>query len=293
VAAAQYPISFFSDFSEFEQKAERWVSSAGASYLLFPEYGSMELASLLPEEKRNNLRTLARELVPESARYISVFKRLAEKYKCYIIAPSLPVFDPRTETTTNRAYVFSPSGQVEYQDKLFMARFEAEQWGVLPGPKEVKIFETPELSFAVSICFDVEFAFPAILAAHEGAQVLFAPSCTDTLKGANRVHIGARARALENQMFVAVSQTIGQASWSEAVDVNEGFAAVYAPPDVGFTDDGIISSGQLNEETWVSAELRLSHLEKVRQQGAVFNFQHHAELLRSQKLAISIRKVRI
>lgn len=293
VAAAQYPISYFSRFSDFEEKIEHWVSSASASYLMFPEYGSMELTSLIPEEKRKNLRNLAQELIPVSASYLSVFRKMAEKYKCYILAPSFPVFNESTQRTTNRVYVFSPSGQIEYQDKLFMARFESEDWGVQPGPKEMKIFETPDLTFAISVCFDVEFAFPAIVAAHHGAQLLFAPSCTDTLKGAHRVHIGAKARALENQMFVSVSQTVGKALWSETVDINEGFAAFYAPPDVGFAEDGVVEKGVFNQELWVTAELRLSHLEKVRKHGAVFNFQHHAELLSLQNLSISTVKVRI
>ncbi|WP_286304397.1 hypothetical protein [Methylophaga marina] len=48
-AVAQYDIGFFAQWFEFEDKLTQWVSQAaknGAKLLVFPEYGSMELASL-------------------------------------------------------------------------------------------------------------------------------------------------------------------------------------------------------------------------------------------------------
>ena len=52
VAAAQYDIGFFSDWSQFTDKLTQWVTEAvaeDAKLLVFPEYGSMELASLFGE----------------------------------------------------------------------------------------------------------------------------------------------------------------------------------------------------------------------------------------------------
>ena len=49
IASAQYDISFLENWEAYEHKIERWVVDAfnnEAKILLFPEYFSMELASL-------------------------------------------------------------------------------------------------------------------------------------------------------------------------------------------------------------------------------------------------------
>lgn len=285
IAAAQYPLSFFTSFHEWKNKTSDWVQSAianRAEYLVFPEYGSMELTSLLTKEQRADLKAQALALGTYLGDFQRVFSELAQKHKVYIIAPSFPVV-LSSEKTVNRCFVFSPNGQNEYQDKLFMTRFEDEEWNVQSGESEIKIFSTPRLKFSVVTCFDIEFAFPSLTAAHAGADVIFVPSCTETLKGANRVHIGARARALENQIYTVVAQTVGDAAWSPAVDINTGFAAVYTTPDTGFTDDGVFMCGKLNESQWLHSEIRISHLSRVRTSGAVLNFRKHADFLQNRE----------
>lgn len=291
VALTQYPIDFLKDFDDWKQKTEAWVAKVPAStdenphFILFPEYGSMELTSLLPETDRQNLQGQAKNILPYIPKFIEHFKILAQKYNVYVLAPSVPFYHSETRTT-NRTYVLTPQGQVEFQDKIFMTRFEDEQWNVRSGDPVIKVFKIKNFSFAICTCFDVEFALPAVAAAQAGAQVFFAPSCTETLKGLERVHIGARARALENQCYTVVSQVVGEARWSPAVDLNTGMAAVYAPPDVGFTDDGVLFKGPLNQTEIFCYELDLNLIENVRQKGAVYNFKKHTEWIQHAGTAI-------
>ena len=98
-----------------------------------------------------------------------------------------------------------------------MTRFEKEQWGIAGG-ETLKIFDIGETKIGIAICYDIEFPLIAHAMAAAGAELILAPSCTDTLAGANRVHVGARARALEKQIYVALSPTVGEAPWSPAVD---------------------------------------------------------------------------
>lgn len=290
IAAAQYPIDFFQDLNDWQKKTAMWVQEAadsGAEYLVFPEYGAMELTSLLNENERKDLSLQAKFLI----KFIDVFKQtfldLAKKHQVCIIAPSFPFYQTE-DLTTNRVFVFSPSGKMDYQDKIFMTRFEDEEWNVQAGEYQIKVFHTEKLNFSISTCFDVEFALPSLVAAHAGAEVIFAPSCTETVKGAARVHIGARARALENQCYVVVSQTIGEAAWSQAVDMNYGYAAVYSTPDVGFPDDGKIKEGLHNHAQWVIQDLNLSKIQKVRTHGAVLNFKRHQNIF-SQETELSLK----
>ena len=53
IASAQYDIGFLRDWESFRAKIRQWVEEAAAEkaeLLVFPEYFSMELASLFPEE---------------------------------------------------------------------------------------------------------------------------------------------------------------------------------------------------------------------------------------------------
>ena len=57
-----------------------------------------------------------------------VFALLAARHGVFIQAPSLPVMaDGKIH---NRAYLLSPSGKVDFQDKRQMTRFEKEEWGI-------------------------------------------------------------------------------------------------------------------------------------------------------------------
>ena len=58
IATAQYDISFLENWQAYQQKIERWVIEAtaqDAEILLFPEYFSMELASLFGQEIYSSL----------------------------------------------------------------------------------------------------------------------------------------------------------------------------------------------------------------------------------------------
>jgi len=103
--------------------------------------------------------------------------------------------------------------------------------------------------------------------------LILSPSCTETIRGATRVHIGARARALENQCYTVVSQTINNASWSPAVDINFGIGAFYTTPDKNLPEEGIISISKAQEEGWLIETLDLDKIQQVRADGQVFNFK--------------------
>ena len=274
IAAAQYPITEHASFDYWKSHVERWVADAvrqNAQLLLFPEYGAMELVSIFSEEIRNNIRQQVYELNSIKNDFCSVFADLAKKYNTIIVAPSIPVIE--AGRNVNRVHVFSPKGLVGYQDKFFMTRFENEEWGIQSAAKNLTLFEASWGSFGIQICYDMEFALGSNLLSTAGASLILAPSCTETIRGATRVHIGARARALENQFYTIVSQTVGNALWSPAVDINYGFAAFYSTPDKDLPEEGIISTMTPQTEGWLTQSLDLSHIEAVRNDGHVFNYK--------------------
>jgi predicted amidohydrolase len=274
IATAQYDISFLENWQAYQQKIERWVTEATAQeakILLFPEYFSMELASLFGQEIYSSLSKQLEAMQSLHDDFTELFKNLAQKYQCIIQSGTFPVLID-TGVYQNRAYLFMPDGHFDYQDKLMMTRFENEQW-LIKGGKELKCFDTEYGKIAINICYDCEFPLLARKQVEAGCVLILVPSCTDTLAGYHRVKIGCQARALENQCYVVQASLVGDAAWSEAVDVNVGAAAIYTPVDRGFPDNGILSTGTFNSVQWVIAEISPNSCETVREQGQVFNYR--------------------
>lgn len=277
IAAYQQSIQFYEAWSEFAEMQQQRIANAvamGARWVLFPEYGAMELASLLSAAARSDIKLQLIELQPLLAEFIALHQALAEQYNVLIIAPSLPV--AVADEFRNRAYVFRPNQPVQFQEKLIMTRFEREQWGVAAGA-ELKLFEFDSIKFSILICYDCEFPLLARKASMAGAELLLVPSCTDTLAGYFRVRLGAQARALENQCYVVQSCTIGEAAWSAAVDENHGAAGVYTAPDYGWPADGVLEIGTLDQDQCLFATLDIAHLRWVREHGQVLNVRDWPE----------------
>lgn len=273
IAVAQYPISIFTDVESWKTHVTTWVQQAcseQAELLVFPEYGAMELVSVFPENIQRDLHKQLHALQELLPVFMETFSRLANRFQCTIVSPSFPV--NIAGQFVNRAHVFSPKGLAGHQDKWFMTRFENEEWGITAGKKELALFTAAWGSFGIQTCYDVEFGIGAHHLCKAGAHLIVAPSCTETIRGATRVHIGARARALENQCYVAVSQTVGNAEWSPAVDINYGQAAFYTTPDTGMPEEGILAVGMPQRPTWLVHELDIKALLTVRNEGQVFNF---------------------
>ena len=274
IATAQYDISFLENWSAYQKKIERWVGDAvaqNAKILLFPEYFSMELASLFGEAVYSSLSKQLESMQSLHDDFIELFKALAQKHGCIIQAGTFPVLI-ESGIYRNRAYLFMPDGRIDFQDKLMMTRFENEKW-LIKGGTDIRCFDTEYGKIAINICYDSEFPLLARKQVEAGCVLILAPSCTDTVAGFHRVKIGCQARALENQCYVVQSSLVGNADWSQAVDVNVGAAAVYTPVDRGFPDNGILAEGVFNAVQWVFAEITPDACATVREQGQVFNYR--------------------
>ena len=245
------------------------AAGAGAELLALPEYAALD-AIAAPAG------SLADELDAGCALHdaiIATMRAAARRHGVWLMGGSLPFRRP-DGTVVNHAALLAPDGGVAFQDKCRPTRFEAEQWG-MSGGGPPGVFETPWGLIGICVCYDVEFPPLARAQVQAGAWLLLAPACTDTRAGFNRVRLAARARALENQCFVAVATTVGDAPWIAALDENHGYAAVYGPVDRGFPEDGVIARGPLDTPGWLYADLDPARLAAVRQEGAVLNHRDY------------------
>lgn len=153
-----------------------------------------------------------------------------------------------------------------------MTRFELEQWHIAAG-NGLKVFDTALGKLGILICYDNEFPLLAHTLAEAGVDLILAPSCTDTVAGFHRVRIGAQARALENQIAVLHSPTVGLAPWSPSLDEGYGRASLYVPSDYGMPASGIVAESEElcpTRSHWLICELDLDEVRRVREQGQVF-----------------------
>lgn len=273
VGACAYPIERLESFIAFAQKQEFLVERAvqeGARLLVFPEYASMELTSVLPAEEQGDLQRELLALQGLFSDFLATYASLAKKHGVYILGPSFPERSPSADVFRNRIRLHAPNGEVGVTEKMQMTRFEREEWGIAPGECS-RVFHTELGVIGVAICYDVEFPLLVRRQVEAGAEIILVPSCTDTLAGYHRVALSCRARALENQCFVVQAPTVGGATWSIAVDQNWGAAAVYGPVDRGFASDGVVAQGALDAPGWVFGDLDLAEIARVRREGQVTN----------------------
>ena len=273
VATLAYPVGEPRAWDEFESKVRELARRAherGAKFWVLPEYFSMELAALFDRPVRASLSRQLEAVQGVLPEFRKLFADLARTHEATLVAGTFPVA-VRPGEFRNRSYVYHPDGSEDFQDKLLMTRFENELWKVSPGDA-LRVFRAEWGAFGVSICYESEFPLPVRRQAEAGALLLAVPSCTDSRAGDNRVRIGCRARAMENQFFVARSPLVGRAEWSPAIDENTGAASVYTPVDRKFPDDGVAATGGDEEPGWVFADLDLDRVEWIRQRGMVFNY---------------------
>ena len=268
-----YPVTAPTSFAAFAEKFDSLVaqgSQGGAHMLVMPEYASMELAAAGPGA--GNVTAELRDICAQRPALLALYQQAARRHNLWLLPGTLP-WDEGGRVR-NRAPLISPDGRTRFQDKSIMTRFEAEQWSV-QGGLPPRVFETPWGRVGIAICYDVEFPNLVRAQVQAGANLILTPSCTDSFHGFNRVGLSARARALENQCFVAVAPTVGDAPALATLDENHGYAAVFGPVDRGFAADGIVARGDMDRPGWVFADLEFDRLDAVRQDGAVRNFRDY------------------
>ncbi|WP_299205129.1 carbon-nitrogen hydrolase family protein [uncultured Tateyamaria sp.] len=271
IATASYPLDVLPDWAAYEDKLTAWVSEAaeaGADLLVFPEYGAMELATLAGQDIAGDLEASLFAVADRLPDADALHTHLAAQFGVHILAASGPARHDEIARPVNRARLFAPGGAVGVQDKQIMTRFEAETWNVVPGDP-LQLFDTVLGRIGILICYDSEF--PLLGRALADADIILVPSVTEALSGYSRVRIGAQARALENQCVTVMSSIVGEASWSEAVDISTGAGGIFGPPDQGFPETGVIATGTLNEPGWVYGEIDLARVASVRANGTVLN----------------------
>ncbi len=279
VATTKYALEIHASIDQASEKLEAICAKArGANFLVLPEYAGLEW--VWPHRKRFQENVEFFQTSGLQA-YQSALLELAKNYNIFIISGSVPVFDTQYY---NRCYVASPSGKLLWQDKINLTPSE-KALGWLKGSNTLKIFDSDFGKFGGCICYDSEFPELTSQLVFGGTNVLFIPSYTDSVHGAQRVHIAARARAMENQCFTVTATCTGKAicsnfSCDEFDGIATGEAGIFTPIDAGFPETGTLVKTKTNDNFTpvIMADLDMELMFKIRSNGHVRNFSDRINL---------------
>ena len=266
VACVQYQMRKLKSFADFARQVDYFIDVAAdydSDFVLMPELFSVQLLS---QTEARSPQEGMRKLAEYKTKFVDLMKGLAVKYGLTIIAGSHP--SREGSRLLNVAYVCLPNGMVEAQPKLHITPNERKWWGINGGAK-LQAIETPACKIGVLICYDIEFPETARYLADHGAEIIFVPFCTDNRQGYLRVRYCAQARAIENQIYVALAGNVGNLPDVENMDIQYGQACVLTPSDFAFARDGIKAEADSNEETVLICDLDLDDLHESRGGGTV------------------------
>src|SRR5712691_11874109 len=164
------------------------------------------------------------------------------------------------EKLSNTSLVFDPEGTiVATYRKIHL--FDVEVGGVVyreseaeePGDEAV-VVQVEGWGIGLSVCYDVRFPELYRILALEGAELVTVPAHFTTPTGKDHWHVLLRARAIENQLYVAAAAQVGETlpgkpAYGRSLIADPWGTVLAQAPDI---------------ETVIAAELDRARLQEIR-----------------------------
>lgn len=266
VSSVQYQMRKLDDFDHFRGQIRYFVDVAKAydsDFVCFPELLTAQLMSYL--EEKTPLEAI-RRLSTMTDEVDALFTELAHEFQIAVVGGTHPI---RTgEHIYNVASLYLPNGTIHRQPKLHVTPNERRAWGI-EGGSTLGVFDTPKARVGILVCYDSEFPEAARYLADQGAEVIFVPFCTDDRQAYLRVRYCCQARAVENQVYVVMSGTVGNLPDTANMDIQYAQSAVLSPSDFEFGRDGILAEAVPNIETVITTDLDFESLQEAINSGSV------------------------
>jgi deaminated glutathione amidase len=175
------------------------AAGEGAQIIALPEY--FALMGLQETDKVAAREKYGSGLIQDFLREISA------RLKVWLVAGSIPLAGDNEMKVRNSCLALSDAGEIVARyDKIHLFEFSSvtEQYSesrtIEPG-NQVVMFDTPFGKIGLSICYDLRF--PELYRAMHGADIIFVPSAFTETTGRAHWETLLRARAIENQCYIA------------------------------------------------------------------------------------------
>jgi predicted amidohydrolase len=241
---------------------------AGGEVVLLPELAGTGLLATHPSADQLRVADLAdayREVFPQYEQAYAERLRALAREKGVWIAGASHWRLADDGVCRNTAFLAAPDGALQTQDKLHLTPAEKAIGGV--GGERLTIASIGSVRVAILICADIEFPELTRHLVMNGVELILCPSLTWNTRGANRIRYSSVARALENQVFVAVAPMIGSCGIPHDGALHcKGQAFVACPIDRTFgRNDGLLAVCERpGEEAAVMARLDFDQLAESR-----------------------------
>ena len=266
----QWQMRLYKNIDELFTQVEYFVDAVAAyngDFILFPEYFN---APLMADYNHLGYADAIRKLAEYTEEIRERFLNLAISYNINIVTGSFPLV--KNDKLYNTGYLCRRNGTYETYEKIHVTPDEIKTWG-LSGGDVIQVFETDCGPVGVLICYDVEFPELSRILAEQGMNILFVPFLTDTQNGYSRVRYCARARAIENECYVAIAGSVGNLPKVENMDIQFAQSVVFTPSDFSFPANGIKAEATANTEMILVADVDLDLLKELHTFGAVRNLK--------------------
>jgi predicted amidohydrolase len=152
----------------------------------------------------------------ETGESVAAMAEWARRHGITLVGGSITERRDGREKLSNTSLVFDPEGRiVATYRKIHL--FDVEVGGVVyreseaeePGDEAV-VAEVEGWTFGLSVCYDIRFPELYRILALEGAELVTVPAHFTTPTGKDHWHVLLRARAIENQLYVAAAAQTGE-----------------------------------------------------------------------------------
>jgi predicted amidohydrolase len=270
IACVQYFQRTVASYAEFEAGMARLVGVAAsyrADFVVFPEMFTLQLLTAAHRDIAPGAAVAALDTYTE--RFKASLQDLARRHRLHVVGGSHFLRD-ETGIARNVAFTAAPDGTLHAQPKIHATPSERETWGIVGGDA-AKPFDTDFGPVATTICYDVEFPELTRHLVAQGARVVFVPFCTDDRHGYMRVRHCAQARAVENQIHLALAGNVGLLPHVANMDIQYAESCVVSPCDFPFARDGLAAIAPAGVESVVVADVDLAAIDTARESGTVRN----------------------
>ena len=186
------------------------AAQKGASLIVLPECFNSPYGTQYFPKYAETLHPLPP--TPEQSPSFHSLSSIAAEAKAYLVGGSIPELDKETNKFYNTSLVFSPSGSLigsHRKTHLFdieiPGKIAFKESEVLTPGTQLTVIDLPEYGkIGLSICYDIRFPEAAMIAARKGAFLLIYPGAFNTTTGPLHWSLLGRARAVDNQVYVAM-----------------------------------------------------------------------------------------
>ena len=148
LAVAQWKLRPDSTLEAWADHVEEFASAAaGCDWLVLPELCSLDLAPAFPSHREE-----AAWLADRYPEIEEILRDAATRHSLNLVGGTH--FRRTPDFIQNIAPVINAQGEMKYQPKIKMTKFEAEEWNITGG-RGLEFFSDSRIG--VTICYDCEF----------------------------------------------------------------------------------------------------------------------------------------